>query len=145
MALWRVRMRPGAPVGFGTIAGIPWIGLPGNPVSVMVTFELFVRPTIRRMLGHTRLHRRPVTVTLEEPVRIGAKLTHFLRAIVTTRPDGSLTARLTGPQGSGILTSMSLANALLVVPEDRPELPAGERLSALLLTEDASTSATFAL
>lgn len=145
MALWRVRMRPGAPVGFGTIAGIPWIGLPGNPVSVMVTFELFVRPTIRRMLGHTRLHRRPVTATLEEPVRIGAKLTHFLRAIVTTQPDGSLTARLTGPQGSGILTSMSLANALLVVPEDRPELPAGERLSALLLTEDASTSATFAL
>jgi molybdopterin molybdotransferase len=145
MALWRVRMRPGAPVGFGTIAGIPWIGLPGNPVSVMVTFELFVRPTIRRMLGHTRLHRRPVTVTLEEPVRIGAKLTHFLRAIVTTQPDGSLTARLTGPQGSGILTSMSLANALLVVPEDRPEVPAGERLSALLLTEDASSSATFAL
>ncbi len=145
MALWRVRMRPGAPVGFGTIAGIPWIGLPGNPVSVMVTFELFVRPTIRRMLGHTRLHRRPVPVTLEEPVRIGAKLTHFLRAIVTTQPDGSLTARLTGPQGSGILTSMSLANALLVVPEDRAEVPAGERLSALLLTEDASTSATFAL
>jgi molybdopterin molybdotransferase len=145
MALWRVRMRPGAPVGFGTIAGIPWIGLPGNPVSVMVTFELFVRPTIRRMLGHTRLHRRPVTVTIEEPVRIGAKLTHFLRAIVTTQPDGSLTARLTGPQGSGILTSMSLANALLVVPEDRPEVPAGERLSALLLTEDASSSATFAL
>ena len=145
MALWRVRMRPGAPVGFGTIAGIPWIGLPGNPVSVMVTFELFVRPTIRRMLGHTRLHRRPVTVTLEEPVRIGAKLTHFLRAIVTAQPDGSFTARLTGPQGSGILTSMSLANALLVVPEDRPEVPAGKRLSALLLTEDASTSATFAL
>ncbi|MEN9791556.1 MAG: hypothetical protein RLZZ63_1214, partial [Gemmatimonadota bacterium] len=142
MALWRVRMRPGAPVGFGTIAGIPWIGLPGNPVSVMVTFELFVRPTIRRMLGHSRLHRRPVTVTLEEPVRIGAKLTHFLRAIVTTQPDGSLTARLTGPQGSGILTSMSLANALLVIPEDRPEVSAGERLSALLLTEDASTSAT---
>ena len=145
MALWRVRMRPGAPVGFGTIAGIPWLGLPGNPVSVMVTFELFVRPTIRRMLGHTRLHRRPVAVTLEEPVRIGAKLTHFLRAIVTTQPDGSLTARLTGPQGSGILTSMSLANALLVIPEDRPEVSAGERLSALLLTEDASTSAIFAL
>ena len=145
MALWRVRMRPGAPVGFGRIAGIPWIGLPGNPVSVMVTFELFVRPTIRRMVGHTRLHRRPVAVTLEEPVRIGAKLTHFLRAIVTAHPDGSLTARLTGPQGSGILTSMSLANALLVVPKDRPEVPAGERLNALLLTEDAGTAATFAL
>ncbi|MFM8781361.1 MAG: hypothetical protein ACKOFO_07840, partial [Gemmatimonadota bacterium] len=70
---------------------------------------------------------------------------HFLRAIVTSQPDGSLAARLTGPQGSGILTSMSLANALLVVPEDRLEVPAGERHSALLLTEDANTSATFAL
>ncbi|MFM8302527.1 MAG: hypothetical protein ACKN99_08305, partial [Gemmatimonadota bacterium] len=76
---------------------------------------------------------------------IGAKLTHFYRAIVAPRADGTLGARLTGPQGSGILTSMSLANALLVVPEDRLEVPAGERLSALLLTEDANTSATFAL
>lgn len=142
---WRVRMRPGAPVGFGRVRGIPWIGLPGNPVSVMVTFELFARPTIRRLLGFTRVHRRPVTVTLEEPVSIGARLTHFYRAIVAPRPDGTLGARLTGPQGSGILTSMSLANALLVVPEDRTTVAAGERLSALLLGEDASLSETFAL
>jgi molybdopterin molybdotransferase len=145
MLVSRVRMRPGAPIGFGHVRGIPWIGLPGNPVSVMVTFELFVRPTLRRMLGHTRLHRRPVRVTLEEPVRISARLTHFLRAVVSTRPDGSLSARLTGPQGSGILTSMSLANALLVVPEDRGEVPAGETLHALLLTEDAGTAEAFAL
>ena len=145
MLVSRVRMRPGAPIGFGRVQGIPWIGLPGNPVSVMVTFELFVRPTIRRMLGHTRLHRRPLPVTLEEPVRIGARLTHFLRAIVTAQPDGTLTARLTGPQGSGILTSMSLANALLVVPEDRSEVPAGEHLTALLLTEDAGLAEGFAL
>ena len=145
MLVSRVRMRPGAPIGFGRVQGIPWIGLPGNPVSVMVTFELFVRPTLRRMLGHTRLHRRPLAVTLEEPVRIGARLTHFLRAIVTAQPDGTLTARLTGPQGSGILTSMSLANALLVVPEDRSEVPAGERLTALLLTEDAGLAEGFAL
>ena len=145
MLISRVRMRPGAPIGFGRVHGIPWIGLPGNPVSVMVTFELFVRPVIRRMLGHTRLHRRPVRVTLEEPVRIGARLTHFLRAIVTTQPDGTLTARLTGPQGSGILTSMSLANALLVVPEDRSEVPAGASLHALLLTEDAGLAEGFAL
>lgn len=145
MGFWKVRMRPGAPLGFGMIAGIPWIGLPGNPVSAMVTFELFVRPVVRRMLGHVRLHRRPVTVTLDEPVSIGARLTHFLRAVVTPRDDGVLMARLTGPQGSGILTSMSLANALLVVPEDRPQIAAGERLSALLLTEDAGTAAGFAL
>jgi molybdopterin molybdotransferase len=143
--VWKVRMRPGAPLGFGRLHGMPWIGLPGNPVSTMVTFELFVRPVLRRMQGHTRLFRRPVAVTLEEPVNIGARLTHFLRAIVTVREDGSLGARLTGPQGSGILTSMSLANALLVVPEDQPQVAAGETLHALLLAEDAALATHFAL
>ena len=158
MRFWKVRMRPGAPLGFGVLGGsrdaterdglargVPWIGLPGNPVSAMVTFELFVRPAVRRMLGHERLFRRPLTVTLEEPVSIGARLTHFLRAVVTVRPDGTLTARLTGPQGSGILTSMSLANALLVVPEDRSLVEAGESLTALALTEDAQLAAHFSL
>ena len=142
---WKVRMRPGAPIGFGTLHGTPWIALPGNPVSAMVTFELFVRPVIRRMLGHARLYRRPTPVILEEPVQIGARLTHFLRAVVFVRDDGSLGARLTGPQGSGILTSMSRANALLVVPEDRPSTPAGELLSALLLGEEAQLASHFAL
>lgn len=145
MGFWKVRMRPGAPLGFGHVGAIPWVGLPGNPVSAMVTFELYVRPVVRRMLGQTRLHRRPVQVQLEEPVRIGASLTHFFRAIVTPRADGTLGARLTGPQGSGILTSMSLANALVVVPPERPEVGAGEVLSALLLTEDAGTAEGFAL
>ena len=142
---WRVRMRPGAPLGFGRVQGIPWIGLPGNPVSAMVTFELFVRPTIRRMLGHARVHRRPVPVVLDEPVSIGAKLTHFYRAIVAPGEDGRLHARLTGPQGSGILTSMSLANALLIVPEDSTTVPAGETLHAFLLGEDAALSERLAL
>ena len=145
MKLWKVRMRPGAPIGFGLLAGTPWIGLPGNPVSTMVTFELFVRPAIRRMLGHTRLFLRPVDVTLEEPVSIGARLTHFLREIVAPSADGRLGARLTGPQGSGILTSMALANALLVVPEDRPHAEAGDTLHALLLGEDAQLAERFAL
>lgn len=137
MRFWKVRMRPGAPLGFGLLRGVPWIGLPGNPVSAMVTFELFVRPAMRKMLGHTRLFRREVEVELEEPVTIGARLTHFLRAIVTVAPDGRLTARLTGPQGSGILTSMSLANALLIVPAERKESAAGETMRAILLGEDA--------
>jgi molybdopterin molybdotransferase len=145
MKFWRVRMRPGAPLGFGLLGSTPWIGLPGNPVSAMVTFELFVRPVVRRMLGHARLFRRPVPVVLEERVTIGAKLTHFLRAIVSTRDDGIVTARLTGPQGSGILTSMSLANALLVVPEDRPVVEAGESLHALPLGDLASLTTHFAL
>ncbi len=145
MKFWRVRMRPGAPLGFGLLGTMPWIGLPGNPVSAMVTFELFVRPVIRRMLGHTRLFRRPVSVVLEERVTIGARLTHFLRAIVSTRDDGTATARLTGPQGSGILTSMSLANALLVVPEDHPVVEAGEMLHALPLGDTAGLTTQFAL
>jgi molybdopterin molybdotransferase len=145
MKFWKVRMRPGAPLGFGLLGSTPWIGLPGNPVSAMVTFELFVRPVIRRMLGHDRLFRRPVPVVLEERVTIGARLMHFLRAIVTTHGDGTVTARLTGPQGSGILTSMSRANALLVVPEDRPVAQAGETLHALPLGDDASLTRHFAL
>jgi molybdopterin molybdotransferase len=145
MDFWRVRMRPGAPVGFGHVGNMPWLGLPGNPVSAMVTFELFARPVLRRMQGYSRLHRRPVPVVLDEPVSITAPLTHFLRVVVSVRDDGTLTARLTGPQGSGILTSMSHANALLVVPHDRPHSQAGDVLHALLLTDDAGTSAHFSL
>jgi molybdopterin molybdotransferase len=145
LRFWRVRMRPGAPIGFGMLGPTPWLGLPGNPVSAMVTFELFVRPVIRRMLGHTRLFRRKVPVVLEEPVSIGAKLTHFLRAVVRVRDDGTLSARLTGPQGSGILTSMAKANALLVVPHDVPRAEAGALLNALMLSEDAELSEAFAI
>jgi molybdenum cofactor synthesis domain len=146
LEVWRVSMRPGAPLGFGRLDGMPWIGLPGNPVSTMVTFELFVRPMLRRMLGHTRIFRRPVPVTLEETVRSsGAPLTHFHRAVVSVRDDGTLTARLTGPQGSGILTSMALANALLVVPDDRTRVEEGETLHAILLTEDAQLAPHFTL
>ena len=136
MKLWRIRMRPGAPLGFGLWHGKPWIGLPGNPVSTMVTFELFVRPAIRRLLGSAAPFRRTVAVRVEEPITLGPKLRHFLRAIVTADgPSGGLSARLTGPQGSGILTSMARANALLIVPEDRPSVAAGETLAALLLDD----------
>jgi molybdopterin molybdotransferase len=145
LRFWRVRMRPGAPLGFGLLNGKPWIGLPGNPVSTMVTFDLYVRPAIRKFLGHNRLYRRPVTVTLDESVTIGAKLTHFLRAVVRHGQDGELRARLTGPQGSGILTSMAKANALLIVPEDRPQLHADERVNAFLLGEDTLLDASFSL
>jgi molybdopterin molybdotransferase len=143
--VWKVRLRPGAPLGFGMLGAVPWIGLPGNPVSTMVTFELFVRPAMRKMLGHRLLHRRPMPVTVEEEITTGAKLTHFMRAVVTIARDGTRTARLTGPQGSGILTSMTRANALLIVPEDRPHVRAGEQLNAILLNENGLLDAQFAL
>lgn len=132
--LWKLRMRPGAPVGFGIVLGIPWIGLPGNPVSTMVTFELFARPAIRAMMGHAQPFRRAVPVTLTEPVAVGPKLQHFLRAIVS-EAEPLPEVRLTGPQGSGILTSMVLANALLILPEGRHAAGPGDRLDAIRLDD----------
>ena len=133
---WRVRIRPGAPVGFGILRGTPWLGLPGNPVSTLVTFELFARPAIRKMSGHSQLFRRTIRVRLGENVDIsGGALTHFLRADVQSQ-DGLLIAKLTGPQGSGLMSSMARANALLVIPPETPHLRAGEEVAALLLRDD---------
>ena len=134
LRFWRIRMRPGAPVGFGLIRGIPWIGLPGNPVSTMVTFELFVRPAIRWMAGRELPWRESVRVRVADSIALGPRLQHFLRVVVS-RQGEALEARLTGPQGSGILSSMALANALLIVPEGIQELAPGTMADALLLDE----------
>jgi molybdopterin molybdotransferase len=146
LRLWRVRMRPGAPIGFGLLRSAPWLGLPGNPVSAMVTFELFARPALRRMAGHRLLFRRPVTVRIAEPISLAAPLMHFMRAVVTPGAEGTpMIARLTGPQGSGLLTSMERANALVVVPEDRMRVAAGELLRAIPLTEESNMVAEIGL
>ncbi len=134
---WRIRMRPGAPVGFGLIGDLdamPWIGLPGNPVSTMVTFELFVRPAIRKMLGHTKPFRAVTTVIAAEPMTLGPPLRHFLRVKLTGDPS-RLEAHLTGPQGSGILSSMLHAEALMIVSEDQPVVRAGEELQAIVFDD----------
>ena len=142
---WKVKMRPGAPLAFGLLKDVPWLGLSGNPVSAMVSFELFIRPALRKMQGYQTFFRRTVAVTLEEEVKIGAKLTHFLRAIVSRQPDGTLTARLTGHQSSGALTSMAKANALLIVPETDPKVPKGTQLKALMLDNSLEETSAFSL
>ena len=134
LRFWKLRMRPGAPVGFGLLGDMPWIGLPGNPVSTMVTFELFVRPAIRRMMGHQLPFRRTVPVRAAEPFTVKPRLQHFLRGVVTQGREGP-EARLTGPQGSGILTSMTVANALLILPEGQFETPIGASVQALILDD----------
>lgn len=126
---WRVRMRPGGPFGFGMLQQRPWFGLPGNPVSALVTFELFVRPALRQMGAVPHAFRETVAVTLADAVTTSGGLTHFLRAVV----DADRVAHLTGPQGSGLLTSMVAANALLIVPHDVSYLAAGAAARALLL------------
>ncbi|MEO8139824.1 MAG: gephyrin-like molybdotransferase Glp [Gemmatimonadota bacterium] len=134
LKFWKIRMRPGAPVGFGLLCDVPWIGLPGNPVSTMVTFELFVRPAIRALAGRRLPFRRSVPVRLAEPVKLGPRLQHFLRAVVTPA-EGMPEVRLTGPQGSGILTSMVKANSLLIIPEGQFETPAGSTANAIILDD----------
>jgi molybdopterin molybdotransferase len=132
---WRVRMKPGSPLAFGyveALGGIPWFGLPGNPVSAMVTFELFVRPALLRMAGHRALHLPTVTATLRDDYAMRPGLTHFPRARLGEE-DGDITAHLTGAQGSGILTSMAAADALLVLPESSTGARAGDRVSAIVL------------
>ncbi|MGE0057747.1 MAG: gephyrin-like molybdotransferase Glp [Dehalococcoidia bacterium] len=133
---WTVRMRPGKPLAFGTFpAGdrvVPHLGLPGNPVSSMVAFELFGRPAIYKMMGKEGWERPMLKVTVEERVRNPDDRRFYARAIVREE-DGKLIASLTGPQGSGILTSMALANALVIVPEFVTHLDAGAEADAVML------------
>ena len=129
---WRINMRPGKPVAFGHIGSVPLLGLPGNPVSAAVTFELFGRPVIRKMLGHTRLVRPQVDVVVEDGVSDRAMRRHYVRARVEWR-DGRYVARTTGNQGSHIMTSLLNANALVIVPEGGVEVHPGDTAKAIML------------
>lgn len=129
---WQVYMKPGKPLAFGHIQGVPLLGLPGNPVSAMVSFEQFARPAILIMLGKGALEKPEVEVTLDEDVTSSGRR-GFIRAIVTRQEDGYHARAVTGPRGSGVLTSMVRANALLIVPEDTTVVRAGERLRAQML------------
>lgn len=131
---WKVKIRPGAPLAFGSLNERPWLGLSGNPVSAVVTFELFARPVIRKMSGYTLLFRRPISVTVEDEVTIAADLTHFLRATISRTRNG-YSARLTRSQSSASLSSLASANALLVVPPEKKSYPAGSAMSALPLRD----------
>lgn len=121
-----VAQQPGKPFTFGLINQKPFFGLPGNPVSSMVTFEVYVRPALMKMMGRT-FAREVNEVVLQEPVRRKDRR-QFLRAIVE---DGE--ARLTGSQSSGVLNSMALANALLVIPEGTGTFDCGSLVEAIAL------------
>ncbi|MBI3628377.1 MAG: hypothetical protein HY217_02135 [Candidatus Rokubacteria bacterium] len=110
-------MRPGKPITFGSLNGRPVFGLPGNPVSAMVTYELFVRPALRKMAGHARLTRPSVQAEALAPIPNPGARRGYLRVTLTPH-NGGYGARLTGEQGSSILKSMVLADGLAVVPPD---------------------------
>lgn len=128
---WRVRMRPGKPVAFGNVRGVPFFGLPGNPVSALVSFEVFVRPAILKLGGHRQLEKPAVQAALLEPVHSDGRES-YLRVVLDRRADGYV-ARSTGDQGSAVLTSLVKANGLLIVPEGLTEVKAGEVLPVWLL------------
>ncbi|HEU4878772.1 MAG TPA: gephyrin-like molybdotransferase Glp, partial [Gemmatimonadaceae bacterium] len=130
---WKVRMRPGAPLAFGMLGSVPWIGLSGNPVSAMVTFEIFVRPAIRRLLGHRALFRQTIPVTIGQSITLAAPLMHFLRVTVNRTSSGTYVANLAGSQSSAVLTAMARADALLILPGDHLEIAAGDVHRALPL------------
>ena len=115
MHFWRVAMKPGKPQAYGIADGKPIFGLPGNPVSSLVVFELFVRPALLKMAGHSALLRPTFKATLAENVVNRDGRVNYMRAILSEE-DGRWTARTTGPQGSGILHSLVLANGLITIP-----------------------------
>lgn len=133
LVFWKVSMRPGAPLAFGTLRDKPWLGVSGNPVSAMVSFEVFIRPVLRKMLGFTDIFRNTISVAVAHPITLGATLTHFLRVIVDLSHDGCFVARSAGSQSSAVVTSMARANALLILPGNVPEIHAGSVYRALPL------------
>jgi len=139
---WRVKMRPGSPFAFGTLSGIPVFGVAGNPVSVLVTFEVILRPALRKLQGRSSLYSPTIHVRTGEEIPGARGLTRFVRVRLERAPAGHWVASLTGPQGSGILTSMSAADALLVVPEGVPAIGEGELAEAIpLLVGDPAVTA----
>ncbi len=149
MVFWKVRVKPGKPLAFGRLketdkssraGSIPLLGLPGNPVSCMVSFELFVRPAMLKMMGKKNFAKPMVEAVMEDAVKKTGGRRIYDRAIVERR-DGWYFARLTGPQGSGILTSMSRANGLVIIPEDKKEVKQGEVVQAIMLDWNEEVSA----
>jgi len=132
MVFWKVAMRPGQPLAFGTIGEKPVFGLPGNPVSSMISFEQFVRPSLLKMMGHRQLFRPVIEAILKEEIKKMAGRRYFIRGSVSIEKDQYFVTT-TGEQGSGILRSMVRANGLIVIPEDQEMVRAGEKVKVQLL------------
>jgi molybdopterin molybdotransferase len=131
VGFWRVRMRPGKPLAFGTYHGVPYLGLPGNPVSAMVSFERFARPAILKLSGNQYLDRPQIAVIFQEDIESDGRET-YVRAIVSRSASG-YEAISTGSQGSHVLTSLVKANALVIIPEGTKRVTAGTELEALMI------------
>ncbi len=144
MHFWQVAMKPGKPLAFGTIKSIPMFGLPGNSVSAMVSFEQFVRPYLLKMQGHTKIFRQTIKALSSQEIQKKRGVKHFIRAIVKKETNQYLAA-ITGDQGSGILKSMVLANALIVLKENETKVKKGDPVTVQLLDDSLSKTESFPL
>jgi molybdopterin molybdotransferase len=133
ISVWQVRMKPGKPLAFGHIGGTPLIGLPGNPVAAAVSFILFGRPAILKMLGHSDLKPRTVAVIADDAIDNRGQRRHYVRVRLSSRTDGTLMAKIAGAQGAGVLSSLAAATALLIVPEHLEHVKRGTPLQAIPL------------
>jgi molybdopterin molybdotransferase len=144
MHFWQVAMRPGKPLAFGAIERVPLFGLPGNPVSAMVSFEQFVRPSLLKMQGQTKIFRQTIKAVCAQKVQKSAGFRHFIRAVVKKEKDQYI-ASVTGDQGSGILKSMVMANALIVMGENETRIKKGSQVTIQLLDDSLSQTESFQL
>jgi molybdopterin molybdotransferase len=131
---WQVAMQPGRPLAFGGIEGTVFFGLPGNPVASLLAFMLFVRPALWKLAGRRRLFPPTWQARTLEPLRKRPGRREFKRGVLAYR-DGAWEVRTTGPQGSGILSSMVAGNCLIVLEEDRPDVPQGELVTVEPFTD----------
>jgi molybdopterin molybdotransferase len=131
MHFWQVRMKPGKPLAFGEINGVPLLGLPGNPVSTMVSFEQFGRPALLKMQGKTKWVKPTIEAVLEDDIENSGRRGYI--RVILRKEAGAWMARVTGGQGSGVLTSMSKATGLAIIPEHLVTVKAGERVRVQVL------------
>ena len=144
VGFWTVKMKPGKPLAFGTFRGaggkqIPHLGLPGNPVSAMLTFELFGRAAIFKMLGKEHAWPRPVIRAVTRDRIRNTDGRRFYARVILDEEDGRPVVSLTGPQGSGVLTSMALASAFAICPEDRESIEPGEECDVILADRERAS------
>ena len=132
VAFWRIAMRPGRPMAVGRIGKSVLFGLPGNPVAVMVTFLAFVRPALLQMMGCTAAVPPLLKARSAEAIRKKPGRTEYQRGIVRAAPDGTLEVRITGNQGSGVLSSMVQANGLIVLHHTQGNVAAGDAVDVMM-------------
>jgi molybdopterin molybdotransferase len=131
LEFWRVNMRPGKPLAFGNFRGVPFIGLPGNPVSAFVGYEVFIHPAISRLAGLLFAERKQIRTRIIQEIKSDGRES-YLRAVVQSQ-DGEWVSKLTGHQGSGNLLSLVQANALLIIPSGVKSLRSGSIVDAWFL------------